>query len=75
MVSCLHSFVVEIISSVKFIALDEEEKNKNNNTDKRYSFRPCSVSLYLSLPRIIGLMDPTSPVRFMASTWSLPDRG
>ena len=39
------------------------------------SFWPCSVSLYLSLPRkLIGLLDPSSPVRLMASTWSLPDR-
>ncbi len=40
------------------------------------SFRPCSVSLYLSLPRkLIGPLDPSSPVRLMAVTWSLPDRG
>ena len=40
------------------------------------SFRPCSVSLYLSLPRkLIGPLDPSSPVRLMAATWSLPDRG
>ena len=32
--------------------------------------------LYLSLPRkIIGPLDPSSPVRLMAATWSLPDRG
>ncbi len=31
------------------------------------SFRPCSVSLYLSWPRkLIGLLDPSSPVRLMA---------
>jgi hypothetical protein len=43
-----------------------------NNT----SFRPCSVSFYLSLPRkLIGLLDLSSPVRLMAATWSLPDRG
>ena len=30
------------------------------------SFRPCSVSLYLSLPRkLIGLLDPSSLVRLM----------
>jgi len=40
------------------------------------SFWPCSVSLYLSLPRkLIGPLDPSSPVRLMAATWSLPDRG
>jgi len=40
------------------------------------SFWPCSVSLYLSLPRkLIGLLGPSSPVRLMAATWSLPDCG
>ena len=39
-------------------------------------FRPCSVSLYLSFPRkLIGPLDPSSPVRLMAATLSLPDRG
>jgi hypothetical protein len=34
------------------------------------SFWPCSVSLYLSLPRkLIGLLDPSSPVRLIAATW------
>ena len=38
---------------------------------------PCSISLYLSLPRkLIGLLDPSSPpVRLMAATWSLPGCG
>jgi len=40
------------------------------------SFRPCNISLYLSLPRkVIGLLDPSSPVRLMTATWSLPDCG
>ena len=33
------------------------------------SFRPCSISLYFSLPRkLIGPLDPSSPVRLMAAT-------
>ncbi len=40
------------------------------------SFWRCSISLFLSLPRkLIGLLDPSSPVRLMAATWSLPDCG
>ena len=40
------------------------------------SFRPCSLSLYLSLPKkLIGPLDPSSPVRLMAATWSLPAHG
>ena len=43
-----------------------------NNT----SFWPWSVSLNLSLPRkLIGLLDPSSPVRLMAATWRMPDCG
>ena len=43
---------------------------------KDTSFWPCSISLYLSLPRkLIRLLDPSLSVRLMAATWSLPDRG
>ena len=39
-------------------------------------FLPCSVSLYFSLPRkLIGLLGPSSPVRLIAASWSLPDWG
>ena len=36
--------------------------------------RVASLSLFPCL-EIIGLLDPSSLVRLMASTWSLPDRG
>ncbi len=40
------------------------------------SFRLCSISLYISLPRkLIGLLDLSSPVRLMTAPWSLPGRG
>ena len=70
-ISTLHNEKIEISYHAR-----RRGNNKNNNTDKRYSFQPCSISLYLSLPRkLIGLLDPSSLVRLMASTWSLPDCG
>ena len=54
------------------IALDEEEKIKIIILTNDTPFGRVA-SLSLSLPRIIGLLDPSSPVRLMASTLSLPD--
>jgi hypothetical protein len=67
--------VVDIITLQLWLNASGQGINKimlTNNT----SFWPCSISLYLSLPRkLIGLLDPSSPVRLMAATWSLPDCG
>ena len=76
-ISKLHVVVVIITLPLRRLNANTSGRRINIIMLTNYSsFWPCCVSLYLSLPiQLIGLLDPSSPVRLMASTWSLPDRG